>query len=142
MKVVWTDDALLDIERHMGYLAHFNPAAAASVAQHLLDVGNSLKLFPHRGRAGSEPGVRELVAVHPYVVVYEIGDDAVVILRIAQHRQHNHTSRNASSSGLDQGAFSHAFVLEANTGRSRSDIQVWLARDADRQRLEADTERL
>ncbi|WP_146002785.1 hypothetical protein [Telmatospirillum siberiense] len=60
---------------------------------------------------------------------------------LAQHRQPNHTSRNASFSGLDQGAFSHAFVLEANTGRSRSDIQAWLARDADRQRLEADTER-
>ncbi len=82
MKVIWTDDALLDIERHTVYLAQFNPAAAASVAQHLIDVGNSLTVFPYRGRIGSEPGIRELVAVHPYVVVYEIGYDAVVVLRV------------------------------------------------------------
>ena len=82
MKVLWADDALLDIERHTGYIAQFNPAAAAMVARHLLDAGNSLAVFPHRGRRGSEPGTREFLAVHPYVLIYETSPEAVVILRI------------------------------------------------------------
>lgn len=82
MKVVWADDALLDIERHAGYIAEFNPSAAAFIARHLLDAGNSLAIFPHRGRAGSEPGTREFLAVHPYILIYETKSDAVIILRV------------------------------------------------------------
>jgi addiction module RelE/StbE family toxin len=82
MRVAWADDALIDIERHTSYVSQFNPAAAAALARQLLDAGNTLKLFPHRGRPGSEPGTREIVAVHPYIVVYEITHDTVVVLRV------------------------------------------------------------
>lgn len=60
---------------------------------------------------------------------------------LARHRQSFLKSRKSSSSGLDQGAFSHAFVLDANIGRCRSDVEGWLSREADRHRLEDDTER-
>jgi len=82
MKVVWADDALLDVARHISYIDQFNPIAATALARHLLDAGNALKAFPHRGRAGTEPGTRELVAVHPYVIVYDIGRNEVKILRV------------------------------------------------------------
>ena len=82
MKVAWADDALNDVERHISYVSQFNPTAAAALARQLLEAGNTLKLFPHRGRPGSEPGTREMVAVHPYVVVYEIGRDTLVVLRV------------------------------------------------------------
>lgn len=82
MRVVWTDDALLDIERHTGYIAQFNPLAAAVVARHLLKAGNSLVTFSRRGRIGSEQGTREFVAIHPYILVYEENSSEVVILRV------------------------------------------------------------
>jgi plasmid stabilization system protein ParE len=63
--------------------------AARRIAQALLLAGDSLSLFPSRGRIGREPGTRELVAVQPYVLVYEAADIEVTILAVwhgAQHR--------------------------------------------------------
>lgn len=56
--------------------------AARRIARALLLAGDSLSLFPSRGRVGLEPGTRELAAVPPYVLVYEAGDVEVTILAI------------------------------------------------------------
>lgn len=90
MKVVWREDARDDVIRITRYIAEENPAAARQVARELLLAGDSLAVFPHRGRAGRISGTRELVAVRPYIVVYEVAvDGTVFILRIwhgAQNR--------------------------------------------------------
>ncbi|HWK45023.1 MAG TPA: type II toxin-antitoxin system RelE/ParE family toxin [Stellaceae bacterium] len=45
--------------------------------------GDSLGVFPRRGRRGRIPGTRELVAAFPYLIVYEVTDaDTVTILRV------------------------------------------------------------
>ena len=59
-----------------------NPIAARRVARELLLAADSLALFPQRGRIGRAEGTRELVALWPYIVVYEIDTDAVRILRV------------------------------------------------------------
>lgn len=83
MPVVWRTRALADVARIARYLATENPIAARRVARELLLAGDSLAIFPRRGRPGSRPGTRELVAVSPYVLVYRIaGADAVTILRV------------------------------------------------------------
>jgi plasmid stabilization system protein ParE len=72
-----------DVARIAAYIASENPVAAERVARELLVAGDSLAVFPRRGRPTSFPGRRELSAVRPYVVVYRILPGEVVdILRI------------------------------------------------------------
>ena len=81
--VVWSTQALGDVARIAAYIAAENPIAAARVARELLLPGDSLAIFPRRGRPGSLPGRRELVAIRPYVLVYRIMPGEVVdILRV------------------------------------------------------------
>jgi plasmid stabilization system protein ParE len=81
--VVWSPQALGDVARIAAYIAAENPVAAARVARELLVAGDSLVVFPRRGRPTSLPGRRELLAVRPYVLVYRILPGEVVdILRI------------------------------------------------------------
>jgi plasmid stabilization system protein ParE len=65
--------------------------AARRVARELLLAGESLTVFPRRGRPGRIEGTRELVPVSPYIIVYEIDrHDDVAILRVWHGaRQHS-----------------------------------------------------
>ena len=65
MRVVWTRTALRGVWRAHDYIADFNPQAAAAMAQALLDAGDSLVSFPHRGRPVRGTAMRELVSVVP-----------------------------------------------------------------------------
>ncbi|MGY0712283.1 type II toxin-antitoxin system RelE/ParE family toxin [Azospirillum argentinense] len=57
--------------------------SARRLAQELVLAGDSLQVFPRRGRRGLVEGTRELVVVRPYVIVYDIGEDETVsILRL------------------------------------------------------------
>ncbi len=83
MPVSWAPQALADIVRITRYIAHENPVAAIRIAQELLVAGDSLAVFPRRGRPAALPGLRELVAIRPYVIVYRLlAEDSVDILRI------------------------------------------------------------
>lgn len=52
------------------------------LASELRQMGESLRAFPLRGRAGAEPGTRELPLGRPYVIVYEVTDAEVIVLRV------------------------------------------------------------
>ncbi|WP_346380557.1 type II toxin-antitoxin system RelE/ParE family toxin [Acidithiobacillus sp.] len=84
MKVEWRPSALDDRDAIIEYLEPLNPHAAVNLLQALILAGDSLTLFPYRGRPGLAAGTRELVAVWPYLIVYEIDDEADTanILRI------------------------------------------------------------
>jgi toxin ParE1/3/4 len=82
VKVLWQAAALDDIRRLVEYIAAENPAAARRIAQELVVAGDSLTLFPQRGRAGLMPGTRELAAVRPYILVYAIEESTLRILRV------------------------------------------------------------
>jgi toxin ParE1/3/4 len=81
VEVIWTRDALRDIDRAYRYIAEHNPVAARRVADALLAAGDSLSEMPRRGRPGLQAGTRELVSEYPYVIVYRV-DDAVRIIRV------------------------------------------------------------
>ncbi|MDE1149094.1 MAG: type II toxin-antitoxin system RelE/ParE family toxin [Azospirillaceae bacterium] len=81
-QVLWSDDALSDIEVHVAYIDQFNPEAANRLARALLAAGHSLAMFPQRGRPGLEPDTRELTVAWPYVIVYRVRDDMVEIARV------------------------------------------------------------
>ncbi len=84
MIVQWLAAARNDVARIAGYIAEENSCAATRIAQELLLAGDSLALFPNRGRIGLVIGTRELVAVWPYLIIYEVDPEAdmVRILRI------------------------------------------------------------
>lgn len=81
MRVVWSPAALLEILGIHNYIAGDNPRAATRLADALLNLGDSLESFPHRGRPVGDD-LRELVAIPPYIIRYEIVGDEVIILRV------------------------------------------------------------
>ncbi len=81
MRVEWLRTALDDRDAIIAYLEPLNPHAAINLLQALILAGDGLTLFPYRGRVGLAAGTRELVAVRPYILVYEI-DPAAELVRI------------------------------------------------------------
>jgi toxin ParE1/3/4 len=82
MRVVWTQTALRGVASAYDYLTTFNPVAARVLAADILTAGDSLSHFPHRGRPVAGTGLREIVAIVPYVLRYRIEAQQVVILSI------------------------------------------------------------
>ena len=84
MLVEWLQTALDDRTAIFEYLLDRNPHAAAAIAETLAIAGDSLAMFPYRGRPGLVAGTRELLALPPYILVYETDPAAqtVRILRI------------------------------------------------------------
>lgn len=81
-EVVWTDPALANLDAIRVYIEQFNPTAAQKLAEHLIEAGNSLDRFPERGRRVAGTDMRELLAIFPYVIRYQIVGEEVVILRV------------------------------------------------------------
>jgi len=81
VRVIWSPATLLEILDIHNYIAADNPRAATRLADALLKLGDSLGSFPHRGRLVGD-NLRELVAMSPYIIRYEVVGDDVVILRI------------------------------------------------------------
>jgi addiction module RelE/StbE family toxin len=90
-QVVWSGPALRHIEAIRDYIGQSNPRAAVAVAQSLIEAGNNLAAFPHRGRSVPGTDKRELVTAYPYIIRYRIVGDVVRILRV------RHTSRRPTN---------------------------------------------
>lgn len=80
-RIIWTDEAVTNLDAIVSYVAVFNPAAAAKLAERLVALADSLAEFSYRGRDAGD-GRREMTTVWPYILRYRVRDDAVVILRI------------------------------------------------------------
>ena len=89
MRIRWTQPAVSDLTGICDYLeVNENPTLAHRVAQAIFDAAHSLVPFPNKGRPGHEPGTRELVIQRfPYLVVYELSDNAIEILRVLHTSQ-------------------------------------------------------
>ncbi|MET4595337.1 MULTISPECIES: type II toxin-antitoxin system RelE/ParE family toxin [unclassified Sphingomonas] len=81
MRIVWTDDAVANLEAIFTYVSAFNPAAAGALANRLIAVADSLATFPHRGRDVGG-GRREMTTVWPYILRYRVDGDTLIILRV------------------------------------------------------------
>ena len=85
-KIVWTEEAVGNLEAIATYISASNPAAAGGLAERPIAVADSLALYSERGRAVGE-GRREMTVVWPYILRYRIDGDRVVILRIRHGSQ-------------------------------------------------------
>jgi plasmid stabilization system protein ParE len=80
-RVVWTDQALADLETISLYLADFSPGVAARFFIRLKEAGDSLALFAERGRPSGR-GTRELTSVRPYIIRYRVAEDRVYVVTV------------------------------------------------------------
>ena len=88
MQLRWTEDAADDLERIADYLLTHTPDRAQELVRRVYDAPTTLLTFPNRGRPGKKEGTRELVLTPlPYVVVYTIRGDAIVVVRILHGAQ-------------------------------------------------------
>ena len=88
VEVVFAPAAAADLAYIRAYIGRFNPAAAKRMAEKIRAAALSLAEFPERGRSRHD-GARELVIVHPYIIVYDVTPNRVIILRVwhgAQNR--------------------------------------------------------
>ena len=88
MRVRWSRPALVDLRRVREYISQDSPTRAGTVVSRLRAAALGLEQFPRRGRPGDREGTRELVVARlPYIVVYRIDDDEIVILRVLHGAQ-------------------------------------------------------
>jgi len=85
-EVIWSSEAISDLDLIIAYIAHFDRDAAERVAQRLIDAGESLSEFPRRGRP-QQGEIRALAIVAPYLILYRAIEDDVLILRIRHGRR-------------------------------------------------------
>lgn len=89
MFVDWSDSALRDLEDISDFIEQDRGIDAANrVAQKIYDSIGTLPLMPRRGRQGRLEGTRELIISGlPYLVLYRVGDDRILIIGILHGAQ-------------------------------------------------------
>jgi toxin ParE1/3/4 len=90
VEILWSPLALARLREIRAYVALDKPEAAERLVTRIAAMVEVLRSFPHSGRAGIEPGLRELVAGGtPYIVLYRVIGSKVLIgtiWRAAQSR--------------------------------------------------------
>ena len=87
--VVWTLEAVSDLEAIADYIARDSASYAAAVVRERLDAGNSLGRFYQRGRIVPEirlTAMRELI-VREYRLIYRVEQTRIVIVTIVHGRR-------------------------------------------------------
>lgn len=87
MKVIWTQEAELDRDDVLDFIALDNVAAAIQMDELFSDAAAQLVDFPTMGRPGRIAGTRELIPHESYCIVYEIKDSTIWVLALV------HTAR-------------------------------------------------
>ncbi|EMQ7867766.1 type II toxin-antitoxin system RelE/ParE family toxin [Salmonella enterica] len=82
MRLVWTRTAAADRKGIREYIAQENPAAALALDELFSEKAGRLTDHPNLGRDGRVSGTRELVAHHNYILIYDVTDDSVRVLRV------------------------------------------------------------
>jgi plasmid stabilization system protein ParE len=82
--LIWSREALGDIESIAEYISKDSPFHAQQVAERMLEVGDSLPQQPKIGRIVPEmnnPQVRERF-IYSYRLIYELKGDAIHVLAV------------------------------------------------------------
>lgn len=83
LEIVWSPLARRRLQEIRAYVARDKPDAAERLATRIVALVELLKEHPHLGRAGQEPGVRELVVGGtPYLIFYRVRAKRVTITTI------------------------------------------------------------
>lgn len=91
VEIVWSAVARTRLREIRAYVAQDKPEVAERLAMRIVAVVEASRNHPYLGRAGAEPGIRELViGGTPYVALYRVQGQRVILSTIwhgAQHRE-------------------------------------------------------
>lgn len=88
MKISWLPRAVASLDNQIEYIAQQSPKSALMLGDRIRAAIESLRSHPLLARPGRVEGTRELVVTGtPFVVVYRVRDEAIVILRILHGKQ-------------------------------------------------------
>ena len=85
--VRWAEEATTDLVEIIDFIEQRNATASQNLHTAIVQSAENLPLMPFLFRPGRVAGTREHV-VHPnYIVVYQVGDDVIDVLRVLHSRQ-------------------------------------------------------
>jgi len=88
VEIVWSPLAPARLQEIHAFVALDNPDAGERLATRIVALVEALRNHPYLGRAGAEPGSRELViGGTPYVVLCRVGGERVTINTIRRAAQ-------------------------------------------------------
>jgi len=80
VKIVWSPLARARLQEIRAYVAADKPQAAERLGTRIVAMVEALRNHPNLGRAGAEPGIRELVVGGtPYIILYRVRGSRVTI---------------------------------------------------------------
>ena len=83
VEIVWSPLARVRLQEIRAYVALDKPGTAERLAIRIVAVVEALRNHPRLGRAGAEPGFRELViGGTPYIVLYQFRGRRITITTI------------------------------------------------------------
>lgn len=82
MQINWSEQALVEAESIVNYIAQHNVVAALEMDDLIRNSVMILKQMPRAGRYGRVANTRELVIHRNYMVIYEIGLDNITVLNV------------------------------------------------------------
>lgn len=88
MKLEWLPTALADRDAIYDYISTDSRRAAVQVDEKIERQADGLMEYPNRGRVGRQRLTRELIVLGaPYIVVYRVASDNILILRVLHTAQ-------------------------------------------------------
>jgi len=88
IEIVWSPLAQAQLSEIRAYVAMDKPDAASRLATRIVSVVESLRNHPYLGRAGPEPGTRELIiGGTPYSIVYRVHSNRITVNTICHSAQ-------------------------------------------------------
>jgi toxin ParE1/3/4 len=83
VEIVWSPLARARLQEIRAFVALDKPDAAERLATRMVAVVEALRNQPYLGRAGAEPGIRELViGGTPYIILYRVRGKRVTICTV------------------------------------------------------------
>ncbi len=80
VEIVWSPLARARLQEIRAFVALDKPDAAGRLATRIVAVVEALRTHPYLGRAGAEPGIRELViGGTPYTILYHVRGQRITI---------------------------------------------------------------
>ncbi|MGB7282432.1 MAG: type II toxin-antitoxin system RelE/ParE family toxin [Candidatus Acidiferrum sp.] len=80
VEIVWPPPARARLREIHAFVALDKPEAARQLPTRIVAVVETLRMHPHLGRVGADPGIRELViGGTPYSILYRVRGQRVVI---------------------------------------------------------------
>ena len=84
--VLWTDEALKDLDEILAEIEQHNPLAAIDLVETIIASGNALKAFPMRNPVRHEGGLRERPILGTrYILIYRLDEDDRVFILAVRH---------------------------------------------------------